>query len=155
MFRMLKDDINLIASDSQLNHPNISNIFAWLRLTDLWIHMLVCCPSDHYFDCCNGLLLLVKREKFMHHYCVCNTTAKQCPPKSPMIISNLLATKLFALSIWNQKLLTLQSWISFLMILESGFGAGSCYPSNFLLLLLLLLLRTWIVVLGMLFTWME
>jgi hypothetical protein len=40
------------------------------------------------------------------------------------------------------------------MILESGFGAGSCYPSN-LLLLLLLLLRTWIVVLGMLFTWME
>jgi hypothetical protein len=41
------------------------------------------------------------------------------------------------------------------MILESGFGAGSCYPSNFLLLLLLLLLRTWIVVLGMLFTWME
>ncbi|KAF9670624.1 hypothetical protein SADUNF_Sadunf13G0088200 [Salix dunnii] len=37
--------------------------------------------SDHNFDCCNGLLLFVRREKredLLHYYFVCNTTTKHC-----------------------------------------------------------------------------
>ncbi|KAJ6877875.1 hypothetical protein NC651_031001 [Populus alba x Populus x berolinensis] len=37
--------------------------------------------SDHYFDCCNGLLLFVRREQredLPHYYFVCNTTTRQC-----------------------------------------------------------------------------
>ncbi|KAB5514736.1 hypothetical protein DKX38_028642 [Salix brachista] len=30
---------------------------------------------------------------------------------------------------FSHNLLALQSWMSFLLILESGSGAGSCYPS--------------------------
>ncbi|KAI5567579.1 hypothetical protein BDE02_13G100200 [Populus trichocarpa] len=37
--------------------------------------------SYHYFDCCNGLLLFVRREQredLPHYYFVCNTTTRQC-----------------------------------------------------------------------------
>jgi len=58
---------------------------AWARPMDLWIRMLCMLPfmlsSDHYFDCCNGLLLFVRREQredLPHYYFVCNTTTRQC-----------------------------------------------------------------------------